>query len=95
MKIAFDINGTLRRINQSETNTMIEFLKILKKAGNYIIVWSGDDAYEINKFVSDYGLNEYVDLAVSKLHIKPSDLPDIAFDDADFGYLGKIATIKV
>lgn len=95
MRIAFDINGTLRRMNQAESQTMVEFLKILKKAGHFIIVWSGDDTAEVNKYVSDKDLKEYVDLSISKLNIKTEDLPDIAFDDADYGYLGRIATIKV
>jgi len=38
MKIAFDINGTLRKAGAEETKVMIGFLKILKKAGHFIIV---------------------------------------------------------
>ncbi len=95
MKIAFDIKGTLLRSNESETQTMIDFLKILKKAGHYIIVWSSDDMYMINDFIKKAKLDEFVDLACSKLDIKPEDLPDVAFDDGDFAYLAKTVTVKV
>lgn len=95
MKIAFDINGTLKKVSPEDTQSMLGFLKILKKAGHYIIIWSGDDIHEINQFISNYQLGPYVDLAVSKLNFKQENLPDIAFDDSDFAYLAKLATIKV
>ncbi len=95
MKIAFDINGTLKRTEQVETQAMLNLLKILKKAGHFIIVWSGDDIEEIKKFISSNQLEPYVDSAICKLNIKSENLPDIAFDDSDFAYLAKLATIKV
>lgn len=95
MRIAFDITGTLSRSDSIESDAMITFLKILKKAGHYIIVWSDDDIERINQFIEAKTLTEFVDLTVSKLSVKPEDFPDIAFDDSEFGYLGKLATIKV
>lgn len=95
MKIAFDINGTLRRVDTEETKAMVTLLKILKKAGHFIIVWSGDDISEINKFINHYELSEYVDIACNKLDSNPKDMPDVAFDDSEFAYLAKKVTIKV
>ncbi len=95
MKIAFDINGTLKRIDAEETKTMINFLKILKKAGHFIIVWSGDEVSKISEFISKNELGEYVDQACNKLDIDPKNMPDIAFDDSEFAYLAKKVTIKV
>lgn len=95
MRIAFDISGTLLRANEEETKSMIMFLKILKNAGHTIVVWSGDDVDTVNKFIEQYALKDFVDIATSKLSVKPEDFPDIAFDDSEFGYLGKLATIKV
>lgn len=95
MKIAFDINGTLKRVDAEETKAMVTLLKILKKAGHFIIVWSGDDISEINKFISDYELSKYVDIACNKLDSDPKDMPDVAFDDSQFAYLAKKVTIKV
>lgn len=95
MKIAFDINGTLRRAESEETKVMIGFLKILKKAGHFIIVWSGDDVADINKFIGEYKLEEFVDIACNKLDSDPENMPDVAFDDSEFAYLAKKVTIKV
>lgn len=95
MKIAFDITGTLLRLDATETESMINLLKILKKAGHYIIVWSGSEINEINEFIESKNLSEYVDLAVCKTDVKPKDFPDIAFDDSQFAFLAKKATIKV
>jgi len=92
MKIAFDINGTLRKAGAEETKVMIGFLKILKKAGHFIIVWSSDD---INKFISEFELGEFVDIACNKLDSDPKNMPDVAFDDSEFAYLAKKVTIKV
>ncbi len=94
MKIAFDITGTLMRSSKEETETMINFLKILKKAGHKIIVWSGDEQNEIEKFVRKYSLTDFVDLMVDKLHIKPEDLPDISIDDNEYVFAKKVV-IKV
>lgn len=95
MRIAFDINGTLRRIDTEETNAVINFLKILKKAGHFIIVWSGDDIDDINKFIDEYKLTDYIDIACNKLDIDLKDMPDVAFDDSEFAYLAKKVTIKI
>jgi hypothetical protein len=95
MKIAFDINGTLKRVNEEETKAMVTLLKILKNVGHFIIVWSGDDISEINKFINDYELSEYVDIACNKLDSDPKDMPDVAFDDSEFAYLAKKVMIKV
>ncbi len=95
MKIAFDINGTLKRFDPEETKAMVTLLKILKKAGHFIIVWSGDDVSEINKFIDDYELSQYVDIACNKLDSDPKDMPDVAFDDSEFAYLARKVTIKV
>lgn len=95
MKIAFDITGTLLRTSEEETKAMIVFLKILKNAGHTIIVWSGDDLDTVNRFIEKYVLKDFVDFTTSKLSVKPENFPDIAFDDSEFGYLGKLATIKV
>lgn len=94
MKIAFDITGTLKRSTSEETKTMIDFLKILKKAGHFIIVWSGDDRTEIVKFVKENDLCEFVDLMVDKLKIEAEDLPDIAIDDNELIFAKKVV-IKV
>lgn len=94
MKIAFDIIGTLKRSSSEETKTMIDFLKILKKAGHFIIVWSGDDRTEIVKFVKENDLTEFVDLMVDKLKIEAKDLPDIAIDDNELIFAKKVV-IKV
>ncbi len=95
MKIAFDINGTLKKTDESETQTMISFLKLLKKAGHFIIIWSGDDLDEIKRFIAEYHLESFIDSAISKLSASQDNLPDIAFDDSDFAYLAKVAVIKI
>jgi phosphoglycolate phosphatase-like HAD superfamily hydrolase len=95
MKIAFDINGTLKRVNEEETKAMVTLLKILKNAGHFIIVWSGDGISEINKFITEYELSDYVDIACNKLDSDPKNMPDIAFDDSEFAYLAKKVNIKV
>lgn len=94
MKIAFDITGRLLRVDAQETESMINLLKILKKAGHFIIVWSGSDIEEINEFIESKNIKEHVDLAVCKSDVKPENFPDVAFDDSQFAYLAK-ATIKV
>ncbi len=92
MKIAFDVQGTLIRSNKEETTTMVEFLKILKKAGHYIIVWSGDEVERTELLIKNLGIQEFVDLITSKLN--PKDISDIAFDDNEFAFSRK-CTIKV
>lgn len=90
-----ETNRTLKRVDAEETKAMVTLLKILKKAGHFIIVWSGDDISEINKFISDYELSVYVDIACNKLDSDPKDMPDVAFDDSEFAYLARKVTIKV
>lgn len=94
MRIAFDITGTLKRVSKEETETMINFLKILKKAGHFIIIWSGDEKNEIVRFVKENNLTEFVDLMVDKLKIKAEDLPDVAIDDNELIFAKKVV-IKV
>ncbi len=92
MKIAFDVQGTLIRSNKDESIVMVEFLKILKKAGHYIIVWSGDDVERTKSIIKQLGIEEFVDFVTSKLNTK--DYSDVAFDDNEFAFSRK-ATIKV
>lgn len=92
MKIAFDVHGTLIRPTEEETLAVVEFLKILKRAGHYIIVWSGDDIEQIEPVIKELKIQNFVDLITTKINFK--ELPDIAFDDNEFAFSNKV-TIKV
>lgn len=94
MKIAFDVNGTLLRNNEDETKTMVGFLKILKKAGHFIIIWSGDDVEEIIKVIRKLEIEDYVDKVMSKLNFDKDFIPDISIDDNPGAFASKIV-IKV
>lgn len=94
MKIAFDVNGTLLRASREETEVMVGFLKILKNAGHFIIVWSSEEVEKTELILEELKINEYVDKVIDKLHIDTNFLPDIAFDDNPIAFSIK-ATIKV
>lgn len=94
MKIAFDINGTLLRSNPDETKTMVNLLKILKNAGHFIIVWSGEDIEEIIKTVKELKIDGYIDHVMSKLNFDKEFTPEISFDDNPGAFATK-AVIKV
>ena len=92
MKIAFDVHGTILRDTKNETQAIVELIKILKKAGHYIIVWSSDDVQDTRIVVEELHIKKFVDSVISKMDIK--EWPDIAFDDNQFPF-SKMATIKV
>lgn len=96
--IAFDVHGTLYDHMGKPRTQVIEFLKVLKKAGHTIIVWSTETRAEVWMVITDLDLEEYVDMHGSKLDVGKSwlpDMPDIAFDDQAMLGLAIEATIKV
>lgn len=94
MKIAFDIQGVLISNDNVRSETMINLLKMLKEAGHFIIVWSGDDIGLMKKQMNEIGIMDYIDFLVNKMNIDKDMLPDIAFDDNEL-VLARYATIKI
>lgn len=94
MKIAFDMTTISQREYPEDTKTIIHFMKILKRAGHFIILWDSSQQDDINAFIYKYKISGYADLVVSKLSIKPQDLPDIAFDMNE-KEISHIITIKI
>lgn len=94
MRIAFDLQGVLISDDIEKSQSMIGLLKILKNAGHFIIVWSGEDTSKIRKQIRKIGIEDYVNLVVRKMNIDKDMLPDIAFDDNELN-IARFATIKM
>lgn len=83
--IAFDVDGTLIRSDESPRWDIIAMLKTLQLSGggNRIIVWSGGGKDYADLWVRRLFLKEYVDEIRSKPMGEDYKKPDIAFDDEE------------
>jgi hydroxymethylpyrimidine pyrophosphatase-like HAD family hydrolase len=90
MKIAFDVNNTL--IKHEYSNTIVEMLKLFKRAGHYIIVWSTLGKSYVDQTIEELGIEQFVDETAGKNEYS-DELPDIAIDDKSIE--SKKATINI
>lgn len=94
MKIAFELNCVIGRELDREFNSIISFIKILKRAGHVIILWSESELDEIQIFVKENKLTGYIDIVASKSSIREENIPDIAFD-CEEDVISRLVTINI
>lgn len=70
MTIAFEINCLENRDTIEDAKILLEFLKILKRAGHYIIVWARNKDCDIELFVKKSRLSGYIDEVTTKNRLK-------------------------
>lgn len=88
MIIAFDIDGTLVKLDNTPNYGVIDYLRLFQRDHHRIIVWSGGGVEYAQHWVEKLGLKNV------EVNIKSKDLGvDICFDD-EFVDLAKV-NIKV
>lgn len=84
MKIAFDIDGTLERPNNTPNTEVHQLLRQFAELGAEIIVWSGGGEQYARNYVQKHRLP-------AKYSVKRLDLkPDLAIDDVQLARLGTV-----
>lgn len=94
-RIAFNLDDVLRRDNSEERAVMIGFLKILKKSGHFIIVWSGNEKLNMKKIVEENNLTDFVDLALNKHDLQQNYAPDVVFEENELISIEKQVNILI
>lgn len=87
MKIAFDIDGTLKGEYEDQT-WLHRQLRKYAEAGHDVIVWSGGGVDYAQRYVGYRNLP-------ARVIAKCSEAVDIAFDDATDHIAGALVTVQV
>ncbi len=80
--IAFNFESIA--IENSDRNIIIAFLKLLRRKGHTIIIWSNLSEENIRGKIESIALNDYIDFIIRKDNAISEGLyPDIIFDAND------------
>lgn len=85
MKIAFDLDDTIYKVNVRKANQipdydLIQVVRWFYANGDEVFFWSAGGVDYCQTIIDKFGLDEY-----GKVVVKGSFKPDIAFDDAETG----------